>query len=176
MKKLLSLVLVCILMFSLCACGDDPSLVGSGSGNSNLNNNTSVGDKTFKLGDSVELNDIVVTFVGISKSTGSTYNKPEDGKVFILCEFEIVNNSKEDLAVSSMMSFEAYYDDYSCDLSFGALMEKGNKTQLDGTVAPGKKMKGVVGYEIPVDWKEFEIQYTLDLFSNDKIVFVTTNN
>ena len=177
MKKFISLLLVCFLLFSLCACGDEPSLVGSGSGSSNLGNNSSSGgDKTFKLGDSVELNNIVVTFVGISKSTGSTYNKPGDGKVFILCEFEIVNNSKEELAVSSLMSFEAYYDDYSCDLSFGALMEKGEKNQLDGSVAPGKKMKGVVGYEIPADWKELEIQYTLNLLSDDKIVFVATNN
>ena len=177
MRKLISLALVCFLLFGLCACGDDPTLVGSNSGSGNLNNGTSsVGDKTFKLGDSVELNNVVVTFVGISKSTGSTYNKPADGKVFILCEFEIVNNSNEELAVSSIMSFEAYCDDYSCDLSFGALMEKGNKDQLDGSVAPGKKMKGVVGYEVPTNWQELEIEYTLDLLSNDKIVFIAANN
>lgn len=177
MKKLISMILVCFLMFSLCACGDDPSLVGSGSGNSNLNSDTSsVGNKTFKLGDSVELKDVVVTFLSVTENTGSTYNKPENGKVFVLCEFEIVNNSKEELAVSSLLSFKAYYDDYSCDLSFGALMEKGNKDQLDGSIAAGKKMKGVVGYEVPANWQELEIQYTPDLFSNDKITFVTTNN
>ena len=176
MKKLISLLLVCFLMFSLCACGDEPTLVGSGSGSNNPNNNSSVSDQTFKLGDSVELGDIVVTFVGISKSTGSTYNKPEDGKVFLLCEFEIVNNSNSEITVSSMLSFEAYCDDYSCEYSLGALLEKGSKDQLDGSVAAGKKIKGVIGYEVPTNWQKLEIQYAPDLLSNDKIIFIATNN
>ena len=45
-----------------------------------------------------------------------------------------------------MMSFEAYCDDYTCTFSLGALMEKGNKNQLDGTVAAGKIL--VDGYGV----------------------------
>lgn len=178
MKKVFSLMLVCLLLLGLCACGSEPTLVGTDSNskvNSN-NNSTSIDGKTFKLGDSVEYKDVVITFVGVTESTGSDFNKPADGNVFVLCEFEIVNNSKEELAVSSMMSFSAYCDDYSCDYSIGALLEKGNKDQLDGSVAAGKKMKGVVGYEVPSNWKELEIQYTLDLLDSTKIVFIATNN
>ncbi len=176
MKKIISLILACLLVFGLCACGnDDPTLVGS----NNSGNGTSAGsddNKEFKLGDSVELGDVVVTFTDVTKSTGSQFNKPADGKVYVLCEFEIANNSKEDLAISSMLSFKGYCDDYACNYSIGALMEKGDKDQLDGTVTAGKKMKGVIGYEIPTDWKELEIHYTPDILSNDKIVFVATNN
>lgn len=177
MKKIISLVLACLLVLSLCACVDDgPTLVGNNNSGNETTTTGSNDNKVFKPGDSVELNDVVVTFVGITKSTGSQFNKPADGKVYVLCEFEIANNSKEDLVVSSMMSFEAYCDDYSCNTSFGALVEKGDKDQLDGTVTAGKKMKGVIGYEVPTDWKELEIQYAPDILSNDKIVFVATNN
>ena len=176
MKKTIALLVACLLLLGLCACSGEPSLVGTAdTPNTNSNNATEAEEKVFKVGDSVELDDIVVTFVDVTESKGSSYNKPEEGNIFVLCEFEIVNNSTKELNVSSMLSFEAYYDDYSCDTSFSALMEKGNKDQLDGTVAAGKKMKGVVGYEIPSDWKELEVQYTSDILSGSKIVFVATN-
>ena len=178
MKKILSVVMACILLLGLCACSSKPTLVGTTPTGSNTGTETPTtsNDKVFKLGDSVELDDIVIKFVDLTESTGVQFSKPAEGNVFILCEFEITNNSKEELAISSMLSFEAYCDDYTCEYSLSALMAKGNKDQLDGSVAAGKKMKGVIGYEVPTDWKELEIQFTPDILSTDKIVFVTTNN
>lgn len=166
MKKIVVLALALILLLNLCACGSIDSIVDKIPDSS----------KEFKLGEAAELNNISVTFIGITESTGSQFAKPEDGNVFILCEFEIVNNSDKELAVSSMMSFDAYCDDSSVCLSLGALMEKGSKNQLDGTVAAGKRMQGVIGYEIPSDWTELEIQYTMDLMSSDKLTFIASNN
>jgi hypothetical protein len=178
MKKIISLVIACILLLSLSACSSEPALVGTVPvGNSSATEPPATeGEKLFKLGDSVELDGVVVNFIDVVTSTGSQFNKPTEGNVFVLCEFEIANNSQEELSVSSMLNFEAYCDEYACDTSFGALLEKGNKDQLDGTVAPGKKMKGVVGYEVPTDWKELEVHYTLDILDDSKIVFVAENS
>ena len=178
MKKIVSFIMVCILLLGLCACSSEPSLVGTAPTDNDAatENPTAQADKIFKLGDVVEIDDIIVSFVDVTESTGSDFNKPADGNVFVLCEFEITNNSSEEISVSSMLSFEAYCDDYSCDYSFSALLEKGNKDQLDGTIAAGKKMKGVVGYELPSNWKELEIHYTLSILESDEIVFVATNN
>ena len=177
MKKIISIIMACVLLLGLCACGGEPTRVGSASDfiDSDATLPTT-GKQVFKLGDAVELDGITVSFVDVVTSTGADFSKPEEGNVFVLCEFEIANNSKDELAVSSMMSFEAYCDGYTCDYSLSALLAKGNKSQLDGTVAAGKKMRGVVGYEIPSDWKELEIQYTLDLIKGNKIVFLATSN
>ena len=99
----------------------------------------------FTVGDKVNLNDIVVTLVDVSENTGTAYAKPSDGKIYVLCEFEIENNSSKDIAVSSIMCFEAYFDDYSTSMNLSALLNT-DKAQLDGSVAAGKKMKGVIGY------------------------------
>ena len=112
-----------------------------------------------------------ITLVNAYESYGSNFNTPSDGNVFLLCEFEIHNNSKSDLAVSSILSFEAYYDDYSTNLSLNALLEKGDKDQLDGSVAVGKKMKGVVGYEIPADWEKFEIKFSPNVWTGKDATF-----
>lgn len=178
MKKIISLILVCLLLVGLAACSSEPSLIGTTPVENSTDTQapTESGGKVFKVGDVVELDGVTVTFVGISKSSGSEFNKPEDGNEYVLCEFEIANNSGEDISVSSLLNFEAYYDDYACDLSIGALMEKGNKDQLDGTIAAGKKMKGVIGYEIPTTWKELEVHYSLGLLTNKEIVFVVANS
>lgn len=63
---------------------------------------------------------------------------PTDGNVFIVCEFEIENNSDTDIAVSSIMSFEAYVDDYSTSMNLSAMLST-NQKQLDGSVAAGKR-------------------------------------
>lgn len=130
----------------------------------------------FLVGETAELGDVQVTLKGVTESTGSAYNKPGDGNVFVICEFDIANNSNGEIAVSSMMSFDAYCDDYACTFSLSALMEKGSKNQLDGTVAAGKKFSGVVGYEVPADWQELEINFTPDVWSGKNITFIATNN
>jgi hypothetical protein len=104
----------------------------------------------FYEGETAILKDVSVTFLGVTESMGSTFNYPTDGNVFVLCEFEIANNSDKEINVSSMLSFEAYCDDYTCTFSLTALMEKGNKNQLDGTVAPGKKFKGVISPDFSI--------------------------
>lgn len=128
----------------------------------------------FGVGETAELKGVSVTMVSVTESTGSQFNQPTEGNVFVICEFEIANNSNSEINVSSMMSFEAYCDDYTCTLSFGALLEKGNKNQLDGTVAAGKKFNGVIGYEVPIDWKELEVRFTPNFWSGRDITFVAT--
>lgn len=125
----------------------------------------------FGVGEQVILNDVVVTMNSVTESSGSQFNKPSDGNTFILCDFSIENNSDKDLGISSLMCFEAYVDDYSTSMSLSATIES-EKNQLDGTVAVGKKMNGVIGYEAAADWNEIEIRFTPDFWSGKDITFV----
>ncbi len=129
---------------------------------------------TFYVGDVVALNDIEVTFVSCKESKGKQFLEPDDGNVFVLCEFAIDNKSEKDIAISSIVSFQAYVDDYSTPMSLSATMST-DKQQLDGAVAAGKKMSGAIGYEVPKDWKELEIRFTPDFWSAKDITFVATH-
>lgn len=128
-------------------------------------------NQAFLPGDVVALNDIEVTFVSCSATNGNEYFSPETGNVFLLCEFVIDNKSSKDIAVSSIASFEAYVDDYSTQMSLLATMSA-DKSQLDGSVAAGKKMSGVVGYEVPNNWETLEIRFTPDFWSGKSITFI----
>lgn len=147
---------------------DDSSLSLSKSDTSNTKGQEQT---TFGVGEKVSLNDIVVTLVSVKESNGANYMNPGAGNVFIICEFEIENDSSKDIAVSSIVSFETYVDDYSTNMSLSATVSADNN-QLDGSVAAGKKMNGVIGYEAPSDWGTIEIRFTPDFWSNKDITFV----
>lgn len=93
----------------------------------------------FTKGDVVSLNNINVTLVDVTESAGTEFYKPEDGNVFVLFEIELDNQSNKEIAVSSMMMFDAYFDDYAANFSLTAQLAS-NKNQLDGSLAAGKKM------------------------------------
>lgn len=125
----------------------------------------------FTKGEIAELNQVQVTLIDYKESTGSDWNKPTDGNIFLIAEFEIANNTEKELAISSLMCFNAYADDYSLNYSLSALLEKeGN--QLDGSVAAGKKMKGWIGWEVPQDYHTVEIHFTDNVWRNNKFVFL----
>lgn len=125
---------------------------------------------TFGLMETAEMNDIQVTMTNYKESAGSEWNSPASGNVFVLVEFEIVNNSDSDLAISSMLSFEAYADDYAANSSLTALLEN-DQNQLDGSIASGKRMRGWVGYEVPSGWRTLEVHFTDNVWSSNKFKF-----
>lgn len=135
-------------------------------------NDVSEQQASFGVGETAEMNDVQVTMTGYEESSGSEYNTPADGNEFVLIDFEIANNSDSELNISSMLSFEAYADDYALNYSLNAMIENEDEAQLDGTIAPGKKMSGAIGYEVPTDWSELEIHFTDNVWSNNKFVFV----
>ena len=130
---------------------------------------------TYTVGETAEDKDIKVTLVSAEQSTGSQFLTPADGNIYVVLEFEIENNSNTDISVSSLASFEAYCDDYSVNMDLTANLLYDNKNQLDGSVAAGKKMNGVIGYEVPADFKTLEVKFTPSFWSNRAITFEIPN-
>ena len=178
---LIGIIVIAVLIGIISSMGkdDEPRLVENPTApqtetNTEITENNKEKKTEFAVGETAELKGVAVTLLNISESTGSQFNEPQEGNVFVLCEFEIANNSDEEITVSSMLSFEAYCDEYACTYSLTALLEKGNKNQLDGNVAVGKKFNGVIGYEVPADWQELEIRFTPNFWSGKDIIFVAT--
>lgn len=170
------LALLCVfLIFSIIMYeSKKPKRVDS----NNINTTKQINDSPkFAVGESAELNNIIVTLKSVKESKGSIYDAPSEGKVIANCEFEIQNNSTEEFAISSLLCFSAYCDDYTCEYSFiaaGANVLEGTQT-LDGSIIPGKKMLGIISYEIPKDWKELEIHFSPNVWRSKKFIFVATN-
>lgn len=124
----------------------------------------------FGFNDPAEHDGMKYTMLSYRESKGSAFNKPDSGNVFLIVEFLIQNQGKSSAFVS-YYDFNAYCDDYQTDISFSAIME--TKTSLSGEIAPGKKMKGELAFEVPKNWRTFELHLSTGWFS-DEIIFKGT--
>lgn len=173
---LVVVVLVVIAAFAGGGESSTPQKVESTSGTSQSASQASQAQSqpeqtVFTVGDTVELNGVKTTLLSAEEYPGKQYMMPTDGNVFLVCQFEIENDSSEEINVSSMVSFNAYCDDYSVSLSITGEMLEDSWKSLDGTVAPGKKINGVIAYEIPQDWQKMEISYTPSFWSGHDVQF-----
>lgn len=172
LKWILIIIFALVVIGILASMGDDnePEKVGEVTTDVSVPEDT--GETIFRVGEIAELKNVQVTLLSYDETTGSQWAAPADGNVFVLAEFEIANNTDHDLAISSMLSFEAYADDYTLNYSLSALLARDGLTQLDGTIAAGKKMKGWIGWEVPSDWSEVEIHFTDNVWSNNNFKFI----
>lgn len=144
---------------------------------SSVSVNLPEGNETFGIGETQATGDIEVTLLSVQIGTDHQFMTPEDGNIFLVCEFEIANNSNEEIRVSSLGSFDAYCDDYALSPKLGATGSVSGKNTIDGTVASGRKISGVVAFEVPESWETFEPLYKPKMFSsNDQISFFVERN
>lgn len=167
-QVMLFIVLFFIVAGYISTRKDSPKKVGANTGADS--SSVPVSQQAYTVGDTLEMQNVQVTLNAVRVSDGKDFNTPSDGNVFLVFEFDIANNSSESIAISSMMSFDAYADDYALNCSLSAILADGGK-QLDGTIAAGKKMNGIVGFEAPKDWKTTEVRFKTNVWVDKEFVF-----
>ncbi|WP_059050865.1 DUF4352 domain-containing protein [Paenibacillus senegalimassiliensis] len=131
-----------------------------------------------EVGESVTTKNFKVTVEKLNKPKGNDFNKPGDGKEFVSATLLIENISDKDYSVSSIMMFDAYQDGFSVNESISAQIANEDVDSMDGSLAAGKKIRGELAYELPVEWKELEIDIDLTAlsFSSDGEIKVILQN
>lgn len=189
--KWIIIVIVAIIIIAAAAGGGNssnktPEKVSSqsdeGTSSENADNNqeeSSDSQDSFTIGDTADFDGIQVTLSTAILSNGDgEYVTPDDGKYFLGLVFDIDNQSDDDIDVSSIASFEAYCDDTSInqDLIGPQSPELKVYNSLDGDVASGKKMNGVICYQVPEDFTSFEIRFSPSFWGNNEAVFTFTRD
>lgn len=187
-QKIIAMLLCGALAASFGACsGDDaqdsstssqPATAGSSSTSETSEEPAAETEQNtvLKVGESGEVDGVSVTLVSANESQGSDIITPSEGNVYVLCNFTIQNNSEEDINISSALSFEAYCDDTSVsqDLMGLGLPEVQQIGQLDGAVAAGKNMNGVIVYEVPSGYSKLEVSVQPNILNDETVDFEIT--
>lgn len=122
----------------------------------------------FHAGDIVETEDLKITFVSAAPyQEDNEYLQPKEGHEYWRFEFRFENISDSDKAVSSMMDWECYADNAKVDQSF-----IGDDNGLDATLSSGRTTQGAVFFEVPVGAEKIELEYDINFWQSDKIIFV----
>lgn len=127
------------------------------------------------IGGTQAINNITVQLTDVRRNTGGEYFTPEAGKEYLIFEFDIKNNGKDEIAISSLLSFSAYIDGYQAQLNLTAIVEDGG-IQMDTSLPAGKSILGIVAYEVPSDWSEAEIDYIPGYWDGPSVAFTVSRS
>lgn len=122
----------------------------------------------FQIGDVVETENFKITFVSAGAyESDNEFLQPKDGCEYWQFEFRFENISDTDQAVSSMMDWECYADNAKADQTW-----IGDDSGLDATLSAGRETQGTIYFEVPKDVQSVELEYDINFWQSDKIVFV----
>ncbi len=125
-------------------------------------------DNTFNVGDVVETDSFRITYESAGEYTNNNeFLQPKDGYVYWEFKFEFENISNTDQTVSTMMDWECYADNSKADQTWIV-----DDNGLDGKLSAGREAEGAVYFEVPKDAESIELEYDINFWQSDKIIFV----
>ena len=154
-------------------------IIGAASGGSN-NGTQKVGTNTtpttqvqqpqavnYKVGDQIKSGDFVFSVNSVSKDQGTAYVKPTAGSIYIIPNVTIQNNGKTKSAVSTLL--QMYIKDSEGNKYSPALTTNATG-KVDGELLAGDKVKGDVGFEVPLSATGLKFYFTPEWLTGDTIV------
>lgn len=122
----------------------------------------------FHAGEIAETKELKITYVGNGDyDFDNEFIQPKDGYKYIYFEFIFENISKSDQHVSTMIDWECYADNKKVDQTWDL-----DNNGLDATLSSGREAQGIVIFEVPIDAKSIELEYDINFWLSDKIIFV----
>lgn len=122
----------------------------------------------FTIGDTIINRDYKLTIEGASIIVSDNkYAQPNENCEFIEVDLTVENTSNDTLNVRALY-FTAYADGFIIDSYNWDAYYPASKNILSADLASGKKINGVLCYEVPNDWSELELFVKLsDYFGDD---------
>lgn len=127
--------------------------------------NTKPTEGAYVVGDVVESSKLKITYLSCEEYVSDNmFVVPADGYHFISCEFEFENVGTSDEYISSY-DFDCYADGLNCKGTFI------RDDDLSATLSAGRKTKGTVTFEVPIDAEVIEVEYLSNYWTSNRVVF-----
>jgi len=121
------------------------------------------------MGDTITISNVDFTLNSAEASTEGQLATSPDEDMFLILDLTVVNNSSDEIALSSILSFSLKgSDSYEYDV---ALFVE-TKGSLDTTVAPGSTVRGQIAFDVP-ELDSYEFSVTPGLLSDNGYFRVT---
>lgn len=127
--------------------------------------NVSSSENAFKVGDIVESKKLNISYLSCGEYVSDNqFIQPKEDYHFIYCEFEVENISDSDTYIS-YYDFDCFADGKSCEANYS------RDDALSATISAGRKAKGTVTFEVPIDAEVIEVECLLDYWNSGRAVF-----
>lgn len=122
----------------------------------------------FNVGDVVETEDFKITYESaVPYTSDNEFIQPKDGCEYWEFKFKFENISDTNQSVSTMMDWECYADNSKVDQTW-----IGDNNGLDAKLSAGRSAEGTLYFEVPENTEKIELEYDINFWGNDKIIFV----
>ena len=131
---------------------------------------TPAGVQTYAVGDVVSVGYNVLVVLGWSIVPGTDFVKPETGNQFVAVDVLIVNQGEKAASISSLAQTslkDATAQKYTVDFSATTAL---SGSSIDGELAPGERVRGKVGFQVPEQVQGLQFVFNASLFSTGKVV------
>lgn len=165
MRKVAMVVATIALVIGLTGCGSSDNGAKSKGNDNSQSNEKEETKKEFSVGEVVSYKDVDYTVTKVEKSQGQNYDKPADGKEFVIVSLKIVNNS------ASKITYNAY--DWKVANSQGQIdgaaitLVNQNTVLSSGDLAKGGTKEGTLVFEEPKDDSGLYLQYYNTIIDED---------
>lgn len=119
----------------------------------------------YKVGETAESSQLVINYLACEEYVSTNeFIQPRTGCHFVVCTFEFENVGSSDEFVSSW-DFDCYADGVNCEQTFV------REDDLGATISAGRKTKGTVVFEVPVEAEVVEVEYLSNYWTSNRVVF-----
>ena len=127
--------------------------------------NTTPTEGAYKVGDAVTSSRLNIVYLSCEEYVSDNmFVVPAEGYRFVTCEFEFENVGTSDEFVSSF-EFDCYADGLNCK---GVYIRD---DELSATLSAGRKTKGTVTFEVPIDAEVIEVEFLSNYWTSNRVVF-----
>lgn len=142
MKKIFGVIIAGLLLLTACSDAETGKVDQNEAQNQN---DQSKAPEVYAVGDTVKYNHLQITLHGVTESQGSEFFSPSNDK-YLLVDLTIENTGDEPEAVSTLLQMELMDAD---SYTYSIALYPDTKGSLDGEIAPGRKMRGEVAFDVP---------------------------
>ena len=175
----LAIVVLAIIIISAVSANASKSTTNSstasktGSGSSSQSTQAPTTQSNFKVGQVVNVaNTWQITVLSAQTSAGSQYNTPQKaGDLFMVITVSVKNISSQGHIMSSLVQWNL--QDASGQ-KYNIAIDTDAGATLDGTVAAGMPLKGVLSYEVPKTTHTYTLSFQNDITSTDQTIWDIT--
>lgn len=121
------------------------------------------------IGETITIGDFALTVNGVTFPEGDGFNKPDDGKRFVIVDVTFDNVSGDATNLSSLLQMtlrDSTGQKYDVDLM--ANVASGGSSP-DGELVAGEKLRGQVGYQVPIDATGLVFVFDANVFGVGKV-------
>lgn len=145
----------------------DKDINDNGGGDNAADEAQDPANKVFSVGEAVQLGDNVLTVTNVEKSNGSEFDKPQEGKEYVIVTVKIDNTGNKNISYNPFDFKMANSQGQIVDQAFTII---NTDTSLQsGELAPNGSVSGTLAFEQPANDPALQLQYSPSFWSNNTI-------